>query len=310
MSNRAGRARGGWGARGAGRGKGRRGRGRARRRAGRAEVAAVAAGPAAAARLSLAGSALPGSGPQVCPSGMGRRGGPRRPWPSWGSRAAGGLRAGRPRPSVGRRGRDPGRPRRLSSRPREALVPGGRVPAPRPFPGLGRGRGESPAHPPPVGRAGPTGDVGRDEAGLPDPRGLGLWSTPSRIWKRARASRMDRDPQPVSWSSDPERPWGEAASDRSDPAPAIRFLLSVGPAKLPPPGGPWRNPLCPPIPPAPLTPQSPDEFSFSPCAHSAGPVPTLNSRQRGVKDVTRRNESCFSSLNCLVLTPLRSLKTA
>ena len=26
--------------------------------------------------------------------------------------------------------------------------------------------------------------------------------------------------------------------------------------------------------------------------------------------LTRRNESCFSSLNCLVLTPLRSLKTA
>lgn len=39
--------------------------GRARLGAGRAEVAAVAAGPAA--RRFLAGLAMPGSGPQVCP---------------------------------------------------------------------------------------------------------------------------------------------------------------------------------------------------------------------------------------------------
>lgn len=221
LSNRAGRARVAGGVRGAGgRAQGPRA-GEAPSRQGRGGCRRC--GPRRRrARLSLAGSALPGSGPQVCPSGRG-----------WGRTAPTVALLGGPgrREGCGPGGRarrwaegpDPGRPCRLSSRPREALVPGGQSLRPGDYGAPGGVEVESPAHPP-RGRSRPHRGWGRDEAGLPGPGPRALVHS-GRSWKRARAPRMGTDPQPVSGSSDPERPWGWAASDRSDPAPAIRFFI-------------------------------------------------------------------------------------
>lgn len=211
-----------------------------------------------------------------------------------------------------------GRPRRRISRPRqvgplevESLSPGcsrgsggverkpsasSRAAKPAP-PGIsGEGRPVSPAPRPRTSvHSRPPQGTAAEHGGGPGRPGWKRTHSPSPEAQTSRAGRRGGGGG------------GEAASDSSDTAPAISFYYpSLQPNTQ---AGRGETPLCPRVPPAPLTPQCPAKFPFSPCVHLAGPVPMFNSLQRGVTDVTWRNESRISSLNCLVLHPFKTLKT-
>lgn len=99
------------------------------------------------------------------------------------------------------------------------------------------------------------------------------------------------------------RSWGEASSDISDPTPAISFYYP----SLHPNHHPYAAPHE-----KPRTLLHPSPFRLQPNSHFhpafilAELVHIFNSLQRRVTNTTWRNESRFSSLNCLILHPFLS----